>query len=230
MTQEKYYKWRVPPTEVGASYLLTLKTNHYKQMKRIVKISGIVFLLLISFINTVSSQNRDTANLMMGVIEDGDTVIHVNLKEIWVMPPKKFPNRREERRYYSYVDKVKKVYPYAQIAGEKLREYEPLYLSLETDRERRILMKSIEEQLLNEYKDDMKKLTISEGHILIKLIDRETRRTSYSLIKDFRGGFSAFFWQSIARLFGSDLKVEYDPDREDRILEEIVMLIEVGYF
>ncbi|MDD4107861.1 MAG: DUF4294 domain-containing protein [Prolixibacteraceae bacterium] len=167
---------------------------------------------------------------MMGIIENGDTIIHVNLKEIWVMPPRKFPNKREERRYSSYVNKVKKVYPYAQLAGEKLKEYEPIYLALETDKERRILMQNLEEQLLKEYKDDMKKLTISEGRILIKLIDRETRRTSYNLIKDFRGGFSAFFWQGIARLFGSDLKVDYDPDGEDKILEEIVMLIEVGYF
>lgn len=180
--------------------------------------------------DSISAQEKDTAGIMMGIVRDGDTVIHVNLKEIWVMPPKKFPNRREERRYYSYVNKVKKVYPYAQLAGEKLREYEPLYFSLETDRERRLLMKNLEEQLLEEYKDDLKKLTISEGRILIKLIDRETRRTSYNLIKDFRGGFSAFFWQGIARLFGSDLKTEYDPDGEDRILEEIIMLIEVGYF
>jgi hypothetical protein len=199
-------------------------------MARYIRISGIVLVFLFIYADHLFAQEKDTAGIMMGIVRDGDTVIHVNLKEIWVMPPKKFLNRREERRYYSYVNKVKKVYPYAQLAGEKLREYEPLYLSLETDRERRLLMKNLEEQLLEEYKDDMKRLTISEGRILIKLIDRETRRTSYNLIKDFRGGFSAFFWQSIARLFGSDLKVEYDPDGEDRILEEIIMLIEVGYF
>jgi len=199
-------------------------------MARSIITSGIILVFLFICADSISAQEKDTAGIMMGIVRDGDTVIHVNLKEIWVMPPKKFPNRREERRYYSYVNKVKKVYPYAQLAGEKLREYEPLYFSLETDRERRLLMKNLEEQLLEEYKDDLKKLTISEGRILIKLIDRETRRTSYNLIKDFRGGFSAFFWQGIARLFGSDLKTEYDPDGEDRILEEIIMLIEVGYF
>ena len=91
-------------------------------------------------------------------------------------------------------------------------------------------MKEVEQQLLDEYKDDIKKLTISEGRILLKLIDREARRTSYTLIKEFRGGVSAFFWQSIARLFGGDLKVEYDPYGEDRVLEHIVMLIEIGYY
>jgi hypothetical protein len=92
------------------------------------------------------------------------------------------------------------------------------------------MMKELEQQLLREYKDDIKKLTISEGRILLKLIDREARRTSYALIKEFRGGFSAFFWQSIARIFGGDLKVEYDPYGEDKVLEHIVMLIEIGYY
>jgi len=199
-------------------------------MARLIKMSGIILMFLLIFFGNLYSQKRDTTGLMIGIVSDGDTIIHVNLKEIWVIPPKKFPNRREERRYYNYVNKVKKVYPYARLAGEKLKEYEPLYLSLETDRERRILMKNLEKQLLEEYKDEMKKLTISEGRILIKLIDRETRRTSYNLIKDFRGGFSAFFWQGIARIFGSDLKSEYDPEGEDRVLEEIITLIEVGYF
>ena len=199
-------------------------------MARLIKMSGIILMFLLIFFGNLYAQKRDTTGLMIGIVSDGDTIIHVNLKEIWVIPPKKFPNRREERRYYNYVNKVKKVYPYARLAGEKLKEYEPLYLSLETDRERRILMKNLEKQLLEEYKDEMKKLTISEGRILIKLIDRETRRTSYNLIKDFRGGFSAFFWQGIARIFGSDLKSEYDPEGEDRVLEEIITLIEVGYF
>ena len=71
-------------------------------------------------------------------------------------------------------------------------------------------------------------MTISEGRILIKLIDRETGRTSYSIIRDFRGEFSAFFWQTIAKIFRNDLKSEYDPFGEDRLIEEVVRLIEEG--
>ncbi len=190
-----------------------------------------LFLVISLFcIVAASAQENDSTEMMMGIVKDGDTIIHKNLEEIWVMPQKQFDNRREERRYYRYVRMVKKVYPYAKLAGKLLRKYEPLYYSLETDRERRQLMKDLEKQLLAEYKDEMKKMSISEGRILLKLIDRETSRTSYRLLKDFRGGFSAFFWQGIARLFGGNLKSEYDPYGEDRVLEQIVTLIEVGYY
>ena len=176
------------------------------------------------------AQGRDSAKIMIGIIDNGDTIIHRNFKEVVVMPELDFRNPRQERKFHRYIEKVKKVYPYAKLAGEVLREYEPKYLALQDDRARRKMMKELEQQLLREYKDDIKKLTISEGRILLKLIDREARRTSYALIKEFRGGFSAFFWQSIARIFGGDLKVEYDPYGEDKVLEHIVMLIEIGYY
>jgi len=192
---------------------------------------SIIFALLkvSSFFPDGEPEKKDTADIVIGIVEDGDTTIYKNLQEIVVIPEKEFSNPRDKRRYYRYVNKVKKVYPYAKLAGEMLREYEPRYLALESDKERRRMMKDLEQQLLDEYKDDLKRMTISEGRILLKLIDRETSRTSYTIIKDFRGGFSAFFWQGIARLFGGNLKSEYDPYGEDRVLEEIVMLIEIGY-
>src|SRR5690606_33462429 len=99
-------------------------------------------------------------------------------------PRKEFKNARQARRYGRFVDKVKKVYPYARLAGKMLDEYEPKYFALETDKDRRKLMKELEQQLLDEYKDEMKRMTLSEGRILLKLIDRETSRTSFALIKD----------------------------------------------
>lgn len=197
-------------------------------MERAIEITGIVFFFFLSFLNDVKAQEKDTA-VMMGIIEDGDTLIHKNIPEIIIFPEREFKNARHERRYNRYVSKVKKVYPYARMAGEMLQEYEPKYVALDDDRERRKMMKDLEQQLLDEYKDDLKKMTISEGRILLKLIDRETQKTSYTLIKDFRGGVPAVFWQGIARLFGSDLKAEYDPEGEDKALEQIVTLIEVGY-
>lgn len=187
-------------------------------------------LLAFLIIHHSNAQSRDSTDFMIGIIDKGDTIIHIDLKEIVVMPEIDFKNPRQERRYHRYIEKVRKVYPYARLAGEMLKEYEPRYLALSTEREKRKMMKDLEQQLLDEYKDDIKKLTISEGRILLKLIDRESRRTSYTLIKEFRGGVSAFFWQSIARLFGGDLKVEYDPYGEDKVLEHIVMLIEIGYY
>jgi hypothetical protein len=198
-------------------------------MKKIFKYKS--FLIVVSlFLGLVAqAQVKDTSDIMMGMIKDGDTIIHKNIQEIWVMPEREFETRRERRRYNRLVSKVKKVLPYAKLAGEMLQQYEPIYNELESEREKKKLMKDLEQQLLDQYKDEMKRMTISEGRILLKLIDREAERTSYTLIKEFRGGFSAFFWQGIARLFGSDLKSEYDPEGEDRVLEEIVTLVEVGY-
>lgn len=181
-----------------------------------------------SFLNEVSAQENDSIPAI-GIIKDGDTIITRQIQEIVVVPDIDFKNARQERRYNRFVSRVKKVYPYAKLAGEMLREYEPLYLQLETDRARRKMMKDIEQQLLDEFKDDLKRMSISEGRILIKLIDRETSRTSYTIIRDFRGGVPAFFWQGIARIFGTDLKAQYDPYGEDRMLENVVRLIEVGY-
>lgn len=196
-------------------------------MKRL-KIPVFALLLLVFSLNDSFAQERDSS-FMMGIIQNGDTIIHRNIIEVTVFPPKEFKNARQERRYGRYVDKVKKVYPYARLAGDMLDEIEPEYLALDNDKERRRMMKELEKQLLDEYKDDLKRMTISEGRILLKLIDRETSHTSYALIKDFRGGVSATFWQGIARLFGSNLKSGYEPQGEDRMLEEVVRLIEVGY-
>lgn len=195
---------------------------------RILKLLLFVAVFLTCIFNESTAQKSDDS-FMMGIIENGDTIIHKNLIEITVFPEKKFKNNRQERRYNRFVNKVKKVYPYARMAGEMLSEYEPKYLALESDKDRRRLMKDLEQQLLDEYKDDLKRMTLSEGRILLKLIDRETSHTSYALIKDFRGGVSATFWQGIARLFGSNLKSGYEPQGEDRMLEEVVTLIEVGY-
>jgi hypothetical protein len=197
-------------------------------MKSGFKILLVFFLCTQGFPEKNFAQEKDSSK-MMGIIWKGDTIIHKNIPEVVVFPQQEFKNARHERRYNRYVEKVKKVYPYAKLAGELLQEYEPKYLALNDDRERRRMMKDMEQQLLDEYKDDLKRMTLSEGRILLKLIDRETSKTSYTIIKDFRGGVPAVFWQGIARLFGSDLKAEYDPAGEDRMLEQIVTLIEVGY-
>lgn len=166
----------------------------------------------------------------MGIIAGNDTIIHVRIGDVWVFPEKKFTSKRQEQRYSRYVEKVKKVYPLAVEARELLKKYEPVYYSINSQRERKKLMKNLEKELLDKHKEELKKWSISDGKILLKLINRETDRTAYSIIKDFRGEFSAVFWQGIARLFKNNLKDGYDPDNEDRVLEEIVRKIEMGYY
>ncbi len=82
--------------------------------------------------------------------------------------------------------------------------------------------------MIGQFENPLRKLTFSQGRMIIKLIDRETGNTSYDLIKDYKGGFSAFFWQSVARVFGSNLKDEYDGDREDKMIEHIIIMIDNG--
>lgn len=177
----------------------------------------------------LKAQERDSGNIMIGIISGNDTLIHRTIKPVVVFPERRFDNKREYRRYSKFVLKVKKVYPLAVEARELIKKYEPQYYALEKQRDRRKLMKNLEKELLAQHKEELKKWSISDGRILLKLINRETERTPYELIKDFRGDVSAVFWQGIARIFSNNLKDEYEPEDEDKMLEEIVVLIELGY-
>ena len=106
-----------------------------------------------------------------------------------------------------------------------LKEFQNFYHNIDISNE----INENEKELLAEHKEDLKKWSMSDGKILLKLINRETERTPYTLIKDFRGDIRAVFWQGIARIFSNNLKSGYDAEEEDRILEEIVTLIEAGY-
>ena len=196
----------------------------YLLLKRV-----IIILILSVFFIELKAQERDTSELYMGIIEGNDTLIHKNIGEVRVFPQRTFKNKRQQRRYTRYILKVKKVYPLAVKARILLAKYEPEYYALENQRDRRKLMKKLEKELLAEHMEDLKKWSISDGRILLKLINRETERTPYVLIKDFRGGVSALFWQGIARIFSNNLKTGYNAEEEDRFLEEIVALIEAGY-
>lgn len=137
-------------------------------------------------------------------------------------------NRRDRRRQDRTVRNVRIAYPYAKLAGIKLREYEDELLAAETDRERRQIMKKAEDEIHEQFGDDLRKLTFTQGKILLKLIDRETGEASYDLVKELRGSFTAFFYQAFARIWGFNLKDRYDPEGEDELIEQIVQLIEQG--
>lgn len=194
-------------------------------MKQIYNILFCGFLVVSGIF--AQAQQKDSSDFLFGVIQNGDTLIHKNIKEVVVIPRQR--SKSMQRKYNRYVQKVKKVYPLAVEARELLKKYEPQYYAMEDQRDRRKLMKSLEKELLARHKEELKKWSISDGRILLKLINRETERTPYSIIKDFRGDVSAVFWQGIARIFKNDLKDDYEPEGEDLWLEEIVTLIELGY-
>lgn len=184
-----------------------------------------IFILLIS--QLVLSQEVEVHVVKYKIIGN-DTVPYVVIAGVEVFDFKIFKTKRQTRRNIRLIRNVKKVYPWAKLAGRKLKEYEIILIQAETEREKRKVMKQVEQDIHDEYGSELKKLTISQGKILIKLIDRETRNTSFDLVKDFRGGFAAFFYQSFARLFGYNLKTKYDPNGEDRNIEIIVRMIENG--
>ncbi|MBN2637046.1 MAG: DUF4294 domain-containing protein [Prolixibacteraceae bacterium] len=189
----------------------------------------IVILFFLIFFSGLKAQEEDTLDITFGIIEGNDTIIHKELEAVDIFPDREFASKRQQRRYSRLVEKVKKVYPLALEAAELLEEYEPKYNALEKQSDRRKMMKNLEKELLAKHKDELKKWSISDGRILLKLIDRETERTAYSLIQDFRGDVSAVFWQGIALIFKNNLKDDYDPEEEDWMIEEIVTLIERGY-
>ena len=187
-----------------------------------------VFSILIFCCVLPYSGKSQDGKIVIAKIKGEDTLIMYNLPEYTVTSKLPRKLRVLARKHNKLVYNVKKVYPYAKLAGMKLNEYEEVLKNAKNDAERRKIMKEAEQELRDEFEDDIKKLTFTQGIILIKLVDRETGNSSYVLIQELRGKFIAFFWQTFARLFGYNLKTEYDPDGEDKEIEEIVVMIEKG--
>ncbi len=162
------------------------------------------------------------------LIIDGDTVALVRLDEVEIYSFTYPETRRGKRKLTKLIKNVKKVYPWARLAGIQLRRYDKMLVAAKNDKERRTIMKQAEKEINERYGEDLKKLTFTQGLILIKLIDRETGNTSYSLVQELRGNFTAFFYQAFARIWGYNLKVKYDPEGEDKQIEGIVKMIERG--
>jgi hypothetical protein len=198
-----------------------------------------IFTILILFnLVLVNGQDirrvlRDTLKLedfevVTSTFFQGETIPHRTIEEVIVFPERKFKSRRQARKYSRLIENVKKVYPYAKLAKYKLIEMNDYLLTLPTEKEQKRYIQSVEAELREEFEDDLRKLTLTQGRLLIKLINRETGDTTYFLIKELKGTFSAFFWQAIARIFRSNLKTEFDSTGEDRIINQIIIMIEAG--
>ena len=163
-----------------------------------------------------------------GIVVDGDTMPVLNLSEVYVWGNKLSRNSAEARQWERLVRNVKKAYPYAKLAGIKFNEYSQEIAGIKSEKLQKEKMKKAEDEIEAQFGNELKDLTITQGKILLKLIDRQTNNSSYDIVKDFRGRFRAFFYQSFAKLFGYDLKVKYDPLGADADIERIVLMIENG--
>lgn len=156
-------------------------------------------------------------------VENGDSiaVIHLN-------PVRKYARKPDMRRYARLVRAVKRVYPIAEEAKVLMTTMESEMLALTSKKQQKLYIKGIEKRLIREYTPVLKKMTIYDGRVLLKLIDRQIDNTAFEIIKEFRGGFEAGMWQALAKIFGNNLKTDYDPEKDDQLLEQIVKLYEKG--
>ncbi|MEG1499253.1 MAG: DUF4294 domain-containing protein [Bacteroidales bacterium] len=160
------------------------------------------------------------------IIYGEDTLPFVLLSEVNIYG--RTWSQEERNRFQHLVYNVRRAYPYAKLAGERLKEYQELLEKAPNNKTKKKWMKIAEQEIKADFMADLKSMTISQGKILIKLIYRQTGTASYYLVKQLRGGFSAFFYQSFARFFGYNLKNEYDPQGEDVLIEMLVKRIENG--
>jgi len=178
---------------------------------------------------TAKSQTDATRKVRFGIIVDGDTIPYYRLKEVNVIESGSLLTEKEIRKNQKLIRNVKKMLPYAKIGKQRLDELERRIADM-PKRERKEAIKQAEKDLLADFSDELKACTISQGMVLLKLIDRETGRTSYVLVDELRGKIRAGFYQTFARLFGYNLKSAYDPkhNKEDYLIERIVLSIERG--
>ncbi|MDY0102669.1 MAG: DUF4294 domain-containing protein [Lentimicrobium sp.] len=172
------------------------------------------------------SQNFDIVVVKAKIVE-GDTIPLIDLPQVNIRGFIIFRSPSDQRRFERLVRNVKKVYPYAMLAGIKLNEYDAMMAGL-PEKEQRKLLKRAEDELKAEFGDELKALNFTQGKILLKLVDRQTGNPTYHIVKELRGSFVAFFWQNLSRLFGYNLKEKYDPEGKDRDIEAIVQMIENG--
>lgn len=185
-------------------------------------------IVLGTFLSAGVAVAQGPATWTKAIIVDGDTV------PTYLLPDHRVEVRvtGKHRKHVEQMDRltrnVVKVYPYARITADLLAEYERDLAALEHTKDKNLYTKVAEAELRAEFEEEIKGLTMSQGRVLVKLIDRETGHTGYELVKELRGGFQAWMWQGVAKMFGNDLKTGYDANKEDAVIEAVVRRIQNG--
>ncbi len=180
-----------------------------------------------------ASADADTTVLVPMVkvgkaLYDGDSIMYMEMSNVYVYPPPTFKNKRQQVRYMRLVRNVKTVLPIAKEVNQIIIETYEYLQTLPDDESRKAHMKNVEKSIFKEYKPRMKKLTYSQGKLLIKLIYRECNSSSYDILRAFLGPVRAGFWQAFSSVFGASLRKEYEPDGVDRLTERVVLMVEAG--
>ncbi len=162
------------------------------------------------------------------VLENGDSIQYMEMNNVYVYPPITFSSKKQQQAYNRLVKNVKIVLPIAKEARAIMMETAEFLETLPDKKARDAHMKLVEKSIMKEYKPRMKKLTYSQGKLLIKLIYRESNSSGYELIQAFLGPVRAGFYQAFAWAFGASLKKKYDPEGVDRLTERVVLMVEAG--
>ncbi len=204
----------------------------YYVMKSSIKFLLFSFIITHFNLNGANAQeyikplNKNDTIILPAVIVDGDTIPYMWLPTINIYTTRIFKSKRQQIQYTKLRRDVTKVWPYAKLAGQMFDKLDRELKMTNNKRVQQALIDKTEKEIMDKFEAELKKLTVTQGRILIKLIDRQTGNTSYKVVQDLKGKFSAFFWQSLARLFGSNLKSHYDPYGEDAEIEKIVISLE----
>ncbi len=202
----------------------------------------VVFLLALSCLFSANAQDTPEVTPISGLqrvykgkyhfVDEatGDTLCMVVMNPITVYPPEKFKSKKDEEFYWRTVRDVKKTLPYAKLICSTLLETYEYLETFETEKEKQEYLKDFEGAIFEQYKPVMKTFTRSQAKILVKLINRETHQSSFNIVKAFLGSFRAGFWQTFGRMFGVNMRSDYDPEnnKEDAIIERICIRIETG--
>ena len=196
-------------------------------MKRILLIA---FFISFIAVHLQAQEQTTTINgyLVSACIYEGDTIASLRMPTLYCFKPLKFKNKRQQQQYARMVRNVKKTLPIAKEVNRAIIETYEFLQTLPNEKAREKHLQAVEKSVKEQYTPRMKKLTFSQGKLLIKLINRETDYSSYELVKAFLGPFKAGFYQAFAAIFGASLKKEYHPEGEDAMVEQIVLLVESG--
>lgn len=189
------------------------------------KLLYIVLMLAVGSNLLAANQHLDS---LMLYVNGQDTMYLAFLHDVYVFPPLQFKNKKQEKFYWKTVRDVRKTLPYAKLITADMAQADAELAKLPTDKERRKWWRQYERYLFKKYEKDFRNMYSSQGRMLMLLMDRETNKTSYELIKQYKGKATADFWQFIAKLFKNDLKEEYDASDKDRIVERVITLVEAG--
>ncbi len=188
----------------------------------------IAFFLSFLFCSKITFAQEPKQIIVQAIIIGNDTIPMITLPLVIIYAHVEYRTIQQEAAYQRLVRNVRKVYPYSKLAAVKISEFNEMISKLSSEKAKDKRLKEAEKELKEQFEDDIKDFTETQGKIFIKLIYRQTGNSSYEVIKKLRGSFNAFVWQTLAKLFGYNLKEEYEPEGKDKDLEIVVKRLESG--